>query len=106
MEQQEAFVQRNRYDRFSVTLHWLMAVLLLGQIALGMWMLGLPKDASGLRASWFNVHKSWGMVLGLLIALRHHHIGQRPAQRAHIGFGFEVGRVQNHQMGHGFTPPP
>ena len=70
MEQQEAFVQRNRYDRFSVTLHWLMAVLLLGQIALGMWMLGLPKDASGLRASWFNVHKSWGMVLGLLIALR------------------------------------
>ena len=62
-------MQRNRYDRFSVTLHWLMAVLLLGQIALGMWMLGLPKDASGLRASWFNVHKSWGMVLGLLIVL-------------------------------------
>ena len=68
MEQQEAFVQRNRYDRFSVTLHWLMAVLILGQIALGLWMLGLPKDGSGLRASWFNVHKSWGMVLGLLAA--------------------------------------
>ena len=63
-------MQRNRYDRFSVTLHWLMAVLLLGQIALGLWMLGLPKDASGVRAHWFNVHKSWGMVLGLLIALR------------------------------------
>lgn len=66
-------MQRNhydRYDRFSVTLHWLMAAVLLAQMALGMWMLGLPKDASGLRASWFNVHKSWGMVLGLLIVLR------------------------------------
>jgi len=59
-----------RYDRFSVFLHWLMAALILGQIALGVWIIGLPKDSSGLRASWFNVHKSWGMLLGLLILLR------------------------------------
>ena len=59
-----------RYDRFSVFLHWLMAVLIVGQVALGLWMTGLPKDGGGLRAAWFNVHKSWGMVLGLLIALR------------------------------------
>ena len=58
------------YDRFSVFLHWLMAVLIVGQIALGLWMTGLPKDGSGLRAAWFNVHKSWGMVLCLLIAVR------------------------------------
>ena len=63
-------MRQARYDRFSVLLHWLMAVLILGQIALGLWMLGLPKDGSGLRASWFNVHKSWGMVLGLLAAVR------------------------------------
>ncbi len=63
-------MQHTRYDRFSVTLHWLMAALLIGQIVLGVWMLGLPKDSTGLRAAWFNVHKSWGMVLGLLIALR------------------------------------
>lgn len=63
-------VQAARYDRFSVFLHWLMAALILGQIALGLWMIGLPKDGSGLRASWFNVHKSSGMVLGLLIVLR------------------------------------
>ena len=62
-------MRQARYDRFSVLLHWLMAVLILGQIALGLWMLGLPKDGSGLRASWFNVHKSWGMVLGLLAAV-------------------------------------
>ncbi len=81
------------YDRFSVILHWLMAVLLLGQIALGMWMLGLPKDASGLRASWFNVHKSWGMVLGLLIALRlawalwRPRVAALPGARAHAAAG-------------------
>ncbi|WP_404300504.1 cytochrome b [Alicycliphilus denitrificans] len=63
-------MQPLRYDRFSVLLHWLMAVLIVGQIALGLWMTGLPKDGSGLRAAWFNVHKSWGMVLGLLIAVR------------------------------------
>ncbi|MBS0293830.1 MAG: cytochrome b [Proteobacteria bacterium] len=63
-------MQPARYDRFSVTLHWLMAALILGQIALGLWMIGLPKDSTGLRASWFNVHKSLGMVLGLLIVLR------------------------------------
>ena len=63
-------VRYDRYDRFSVTLHWLMAALVLGQIALGLWMTGLPKDGSGLRAAWFNVNKSWGMVLGLLIVLR------------------------------------
>ncbi|MBN9341418.1 MAG: cytochrome b [Comamonadaceae bacterium] len=63
-------MQQPRYDRFSVFLHWLMAVLIVGQIALGLWMTGLPKDGSGLRAAWFNVHKSWGMVLCLLIAVR------------------------------------
>ena len=63
-------MQHQKYDRFSVLLHWLMAVVLIGQMALGMWMLGLPKDASGLRMGWFNVHKSWGMVLGLLVLVR------------------------------------
>ncbi|GGH63396.1 cytochrome b [Comamonas phosphati] len=63
-------MQPARYDRFSVVLHWLMAVLIMGQVALGLWMIGLPKDGSSLRASWFNVHKSWGMVLGLLVVLR------------------------------------
>ncbi|GAA4003704.1 cytochrome b [Comamonas faecalis] len=59
-----------RYDRLSVWLHWLMAALLLAQIALGLWMLGLPKGGTGVRVYWFNVHKSIGMLLGLLIVLR------------------------------------
>ncbi len=59
-----------RYDRFSVLLHWLMAALLLAQLGLGLWMVDLPKDNSGVRAGWFNVHKSTGMLLGLLLLVR------------------------------------
>jgi len=59
-----------RYDRVAIALHWAMALLLVAQLALGWWMLGLPKQPPGLRAGWFNVHKSIGLVLGALILLR------------------------------------
>ena len=59
-----------RFDRLTVLLHWSMALLIPLQIALGLWMVELPKDDSGTRAGWFNVHKSVGMVLLLLIGLR------------------------------------
>lgn len=58
------------YDRFSVLLHWLMAALLLAQLGLGVWMVELPKGGDGQRAYWFNIHKSVGMLLGWLIAVR------------------------------------
>lgn len=61
---------RPNYDRFSVLLHWLMAALLLAQLSLGLWMVDLPKDNTSTRADWFNVHKSMGMLLGLLIVVR------------------------------------
>lgn len=67
-----------RYDRLTVLLHWSMAVLILAQIGLGLWMIDLPKDASGTRAGWFNVHKSLGIALLLLIALRLAWLGARP----------------------------
>ena len=58
------------YDRGSVLLHWLMAALLLAELGLGLWMTELPKNDGGTRAYWFNIHKSLGMLLGLLILLR------------------------------------
>lgn len=67
-----------RYDRRSVQLHWAMAVLLGAQIALGLWMVALPKDDSGVRAAWFNVHKSLGMVLLLLATVRAARLAWRP----------------------------
>jgi YVTN family beta-propeller protein len=61
---------RERYDRVAMGLHWLVALLALTQITLGWWMLGIPKSPPGLRADWFNVHKSIGITLGVLMLAR------------------------------------
>lgn len=60
----------DHYDKVAVALHWAIALLLLLQIALGWWMLGIPKSPPGLRAGWFNLHKSIGLTLALLILIR------------------------------------
>lgn len=59
-----------RYRPLSIAIHWVMAVLILAQLTLGWWMIGLPKSPPGLRAGWFNVHKSVGIMLALLLVLR------------------------------------
>ncbi len=74
-----------RYDRPSRLLHWAMAGLILVQLALGLWMVGLPKDDSGLRAQWFNLHKSLGLLLLLLAALRVANLWRRPRVQAAPG---------------------
>lgn len=60
----------SRYNHVAIALHWVLAVALVYQIALGLWMVGIPKTPPGLRAEWFNWHKSVGMSLGLAIVLR------------------------------------
>lgn len=60
----------NRYTTIAIVLHAVLAVGLLYQLGLGVWMDSVPKTPPGLRAGWFNWHKSIGMVLGLLIVLR------------------------------------
>jgi cytochrome b561 len=67
-----------RYSTVAITLHWLIGFALLAQIALGLWMIEIPKEPVGVRAYWFNLHKSIGMTLAALIALR---IGWRLAHR-------------------------
>jgi cytochrome b561 len=59
-----------RYTTMAIVLHALLAVGLLYQLGLGVWMDSVPKDPPGLRAGWFNWHKSIGMVLGLLVLVR------------------------------------
>jgi len=51
-------------------LHWLIAVAVFAQISLGTWMIGIPKAPPGIRVYWFNVHKSIGITLGLIIMVR------------------------------------
>jgi cytochrome b561 len=60
----------SRYSAVAIALHWLLAIGLIYQLSLGIWMDSVPKTPPGLRAEWFNWHKSVGMLLGLLIVLR------------------------------------
>lgn len=59
-----------RYDAVAQALHWLIAVAVIGQIALGLWMIDIPKLPTGVRAYWFNLHKSIGLTIGLLVVAR------------------------------------
>jgi cytochrome b561 len=57
------------YTAPAIVLHWLIALFLLGQLAFG-WFLGtLPRGAPS-RAFYVNMHKSTGLTLALLIAVR------------------------------------
>jgi len=58
------------YDRMLVVLHWVLALGLIFQLGLGVWMEEIPKDPPGTRALWFNLHKSIGICLGFLILWR------------------------------------
>lgn len=59
-----------RYDRMSVALHWSVGLAILAQFALGWWMIDIPKDPPGIRAWWFNLHKSIGLTLVAFVVLR------------------------------------
>lgn len=57
-----------RYTRFAVALHWIVAAVVFAQYALGWLMQEIAKQPPGPRASAFNAHKSIGLViLGLMM---------------------------------------
>lgn len=58
-----------RYGAVATALHWAVAVLAFAQIALGWWMIHLP-DKTGVQRDWFNLHKSFGITIGLLMLAR------------------------------------
>ncbi len=62
--------QSAHYTRVAIILHWLIALGVFVQIAFGWWMIDIPKNPVGVRAYWFNIHKSIGITLGFLILLR------------------------------------
>ena len=59
-----------RYSRVAIALHWIVAVLVTAQFALGWLMQQIAKQPPGPRAEAFNLHKSIGLTLLLLMALR------------------------------------
>ncbi len=74
-----------KYDRVQVTLHWVIAALILAMIALGLFMVELPKQSElppgqeSVRAFYFLLHKSLGITAAMLILVR---IGWRLTHKA------------------------
>jgi cytochrome b561 len=50
-------------------LHWLIAIVLLGQFAFGWWLNDIPRNTPA-RGYFVNRHKSTGITIALLILLR------------------------------------
>ena len=66
-----------RYTRTAIALHWLVALLLVGQFALGWYLVGIERGVPA-RGYFVNLHKSTGLLVGLVIVLR---LGWRLAHR-------------------------
>ena len=58
-----------RYDRVAIALHWAIAAALIAQIAFGFYVDGVPRGTPA-RGALINLHKSCGMLLGLLVLVR------------------------------------
>jgi cytochrome b561 len=58
-----------RYTSTAIALHWLIALLLLGQFVFGLTLEDIPRGTPA-RGHYVNLHKSIGLLIGLLIVLR------------------------------------
>jgi cytochrome b561 len=57
-----------RYNRAAIALHWVTAILIVGNLALGLTMVGLP--ISPRKLHWYLWHKSIGITIFALTSLR------------------------------------
>lgn len=58
-----------RYTATAIALHWLIALLLIGQFAFGLLLEDIPRGTPA-RGLYVNLHKSTGILIGLLILIR------------------------------------
>lgn len=58
------------YDPVAIAFHWLIGVALIGQIVFGVLLDELAPRGTPARGAIINLHKSTGIVLGLLIVAR------------------------------------
>lgn len=63
-------MRTERYGRVAIALHWLIGLALLGQITFGLLLDDIAPRNTPARAGVINLHKSLGIVLGLLIIVR------------------------------------
>jgi cytochrome b561 len=57
-----------RFGVGAIFLHWLMAVLIIGMLALGLYMTGLPVGVFKLKL--YGIHKEFGVLILMLALLR------------------------------------
>lgn len=65
----ETSTANTRYNNVAIALHWLIAVGVVVMIGLGWYMTDIPKGTPE-RAFWFNLHKSIGTTIGVLVLIR------------------------------------
>jgi cytochrome b561 len=58
-----------RYTNTAIVLHWLLVVALFAQIGFGWFLEEVPRGTPA-RTIYVNLHKSTGMILGVIILLR------------------------------------
>ena len=59
-----------RYDRVAIWLHWAIGALLLAEIAFGILLDDIAPRGTPARGGVINLHKSVGIVLGVLVGVR------------------------------------
>jgi cytochrome b561 len=73
MSGQAAMVQNSnvdqRYTNVAIILHWLIALGVFVLVGIAWYMVDIPKGAPE-RAFWFNLHKSVGTTIGVLVLIR------------------------------------
>jgi len=57
-----------RYGIITICIHWIMALLLIGMLALGLYMTDLPTSA--LKIKLFGLHKEFGILILMLVLVR------------------------------------
>jgi cytochrome b561 len=62
--------ETSRYTKTAIALHWLIAAAVVGLIGWGWWMQTIPKLPVGPRVDAFNLHKSIGLTVLLLMLVR------------------------------------
>jgi cytochrome b561 len=58
-----------RYDKVAMALHWLVAIGVFVMIGLGWYMVDIPRNTPA-RSTFYNLHKSIGVTLAVIILIR------------------------------------
>jgi len=88
MKNQNSAVQTTRYTKVAIALHWVIALLIIGQIIGGKYMHSL--DPTPEKFELYQMHKSFGLIILILSFIRlFWRIGHRPPVLPNAMAGWE-----------------